>query len=316
MTELLLLILGMAGLWLGSETLVRGATSLTDRYHLSDAAFGMIVLAIGTDLPELFIAFDASVRSLGTENLSGIIVGSAIGSCIGQFGMVFGIAGFLGFEAMRRRFMPRNAFFLIGSIVALYVFSSDGQITRAEGVLLVLFYATYLTVLITRRAVSPDAYVRESEGPTLRAWLLLGAGLALLLLAAELTVVSAAAFATTVGLSEIAVSAIIIGLGSSLPELSVSITALLKRRAHMSAGNLVGSNVLDTLLVPGIAAAISPLAVPGAVLIIDLPVQLLITVLVLLFLYVSRRGVRGPEAALLLVIYLGYIYVRLTGPGS
>lgn len=306
----------MAGLWLGSEVLVRSATSITDRYLLSDAAFGMIVLAIGTDLPELFIAFDASWRSLSGANLSGIVVGSAIGSSIGQFGLVFGVAGFIGFEAMRRRFLPRNTFFLLGSIAALFLASLDGRITRIEGMLLALFYILYLTVVIARRAASPDARVNNTGETSYRAWLMLAAGLVLLLLAAELTVLSATGFARVVGLSEIAVSAIIIGLGSSLPELSVSLNALLKNRGSLSAGNLLGSNILDTLLVPGIAATISPLAVPAAVLLIDLPTQLLVTVLVLLFLYVSRRGVQRPEASLLLIIYVGYIFIRMTGPGS
>ena len=70
MLNFLLLICGIAGLWLGSETLIKGAMSLADRYRLSDALFGMLVLAIGTDLPELFVAFDASFRSLAGEDLS------------------------------------------------------------------------------------------------------------------------------------------------------------------------------------------------------------------------------------------------------
>ena len=122
--------------------------------------------------------------------------------------------------------------------------------------------------------------------------------------------------AKDVGLSNIAVSAIVIGMGSSLPELSVSFVALLRKRGGLSVGNLVGSNVLDTLLVPGIAAVISPLVVPVAVLMVDLPVLFLATVLVLLFLYVSRRGVRAPEAAVLLTLYVSYAAVRLVGPGS
>ena len=84
MTDFLLLMCGMAGLWLGSETLIKGAMSLADRYRVSDAMFGMLVLAIGTDLPELFIAFDASFRSLAGEDLSGIVIGSAIGGFSGQ----------------------------------------------------------------------------------------------------------------------------------------------------------------------------------------------------------------------------------------
>jgi cation:H+ antiporter len=149
-----------------------------------------------------------------------------------------------------------------------------------------------------------------------KAWLLLGIGFVLLWAAAKLTVASAVDFATLVGLSNVAVSAIIIGLGSSLPELTVSIMAVLKNRGGLSVGNLVGSNVLDTLLVPGLAAVISPLVVPGAMLFIDLPVLLLVTLIVLFSLYISRRGVQKTEAAILLAVYVGYVFLRLAGPGS
>ena len=316
MIEFLLLVCGMAGLWLGSEVLIKGAMSLADRYRLSDALFGMLVLAIGTDLPELFVAFDASVRSLAGEDLTGIVIGSAIGSTIGQFALVFGVAGFMGYPAMKRRFLPRNIFFLVGGIVAVYFFSRDGVITRPEGWILILYYAAYLVVLILRRAEVPDDGEEIEHIAAWKAWLILFGGLVLLLVAAELTVVSAANFARQVGLSNIAVSAIIIGMGSSLPELSVSFVALLRKRGGLSVGNLVGSNVLDTLLVPGIAAVIFPMVVPSAILLVDLPVLLVTTVLVLIFLYVTRRGIRAPEAAVLLVIYLGYVALRLAGPGS
>ena len=318
MTEFLFLVVGMAGLWFGSEILIRGATALTDRYRLSDAAFGMLVLAVGTDLPELFVAIDASIRSLDGADFSGIVIGSAVGSSIGQFALVFGVGGFIGYEAMRRRFMPRNSIFVLGSIAALFVLALNGKITRAEGGLLIAFYAAYLYILISRRLRSPDAVVVPvvDDEPPVRAWVLLAGGLILLLLAAEVTVASAIGFAKIVGLSNVAVSAIIIGMGSSLPEMSISLAALLRKRAHLSAGNLVGSNVLDTLLVPGLAAAISPLAVPSEVLIIDVPFLVLVSVMVLAFLYVSRRGVQKPEAIALLAVYIAYVFVRLTGPGS
>jgi cation:H+ antiporter len=316
MLDFLLLVCGIAGLWIGSETLIKGATLLVDRYRLSDALFGMLVLAIGTDLPELFVAFDASFRSLAGEDLSGIVIGSAIGSAIAQFALVFGVAGFIGYPPMQRMFLPRNTFFLVGGIVAVFLFSMDGRISRLEGVLLVMYYAAYLAVLILRRVEIDDDAGEDAHMPVWRAWLTLACGLALLLIAAELTVVYAARFATDVGLSNIAVSAIIIGMGSSLPELSVSFVALLRKRGGLAVGNLVGSNVLDTLLVPGLAAVISPLIVPSAILLVDLPALLVSTLLVLLFLYVTRRGVRGPEAAILLLIYLSYAAVRLGGPGS
>lgn len=316
MTDILLMICGMAGLWLGSETLIKGAMSLADRYRVSDAMFGMLVLAIGTDLPELFVAFDASFRSLAGENLSGIVIGSAIGSTIGQFALVFGMAGFIGYGAMNRKFLPRNTFFLVGSIAVLFLFAYDGVISRFEGLVLVACYTSYLAVIILRRAEVPDNQEEIIQMPAWRAWVILATGLVLLLFAAELTVVYAVSFAEQVGLSNIAVSAIVIGMGSSLPELSVSFVALLKKRGGLSVGNLVGSNVLDTLLVPGAAAVISPLVVPAAILYVDLPVLLIATILVLIFLYVTGRGVRAPEASVLLILYIGYVLVRLGGPGS
>jgi cation:H+ antiporter len=296
--------------------LIRGAMSLADRYRLSDALFGMLVLAIGTDLPELSIAFDASIRSLAGEDLSGIVIGSAIGSAIGQFALVFGVAGYIGYSAMQRKFLPRNAIFLVGSIVAVFVFSADGLITRSEGVLLTILYVAYLWILVCRRTKRVDEKNDSTEISVGKACAVLLLGLGLLLFAAELTVASAASFAATVGLSNIAVSAVVIGMGSSLPELSVSIVALLRKRAGLSVGNLVGSNVLDVLLVPGLAAIISPLLVPAAILWVDLPVLLVVTVLVLGFLYVSRRGIRSIEATVLLSIYVAYSAVRLIGPGS
>ena len=314
MTEFLLLLTGMAGLWFGSEVLMRGAMALSDRFKASDALFGMLVLAIGTDLPELFVAVDASLRSLAGEDLSGIVIGSAVGSSIGQFGLVFGTAGFIGFAAMRRRYLPRNAFFLLGSIVALGLVSLDRQISRIEGLGLMAYYAIYLFILVSRRANSPDITQNDNGLQWGKAWLLLSLGLVLLWASARLTVASAVDFAALVGLSNLAVSAVIIGLGSSLPEVSVSFMALLKRRSSLSVGNLVGSNVLDTLLVPGLAAVISPLAVPGSVLFIDLPVLFIITGIVLYALYVSRRGIRVVEATILLTIYVVYAGLRLTDP--
>jgi len=222
MTDFLLLLVGMAGLWLGSETLIKGAMSLADRYRVSDALFGMLVLAIGTDLPELFVAFDASFRSLAGEDLTGIVIGSAIGSTIGQFALVFGVAGLIGYPAMNRRFLPRNAFFLLGGIVTVYLFSRDGVISRVEGWILVAYYAAYLTVLIMRRAEIDDDGSEVAHIAAWKAWAILAAGLGLLLFAAELTVVSAANFAQAAGLSNIAVSAIVIGMGLLLLDVVTS----------------------------------------------------------------------------------------------
>jgi cation:H+ antiporter len=311
MLELLLLICGLAGLWVGSEALIRGAISLADHFKVSDAIFGMLILAIGTDLPELFVAVDASLRSLAGEDLSGIVIGSAIGSSIGQFALVIGVAGFIGFSSRPLRLVSRSAVFLLGGLIMLAVFSIDGLISRGEGFGLAAIYGVYLCTLVFWKPYNPEPTGDKEKRSIWKDVSLLVAGLVALPFAAKLTVVSATDFAVIVGLSNLSVAAIIIGLGSSLPELSVSIIALLKNRGGLSVGNLMGSNVLDTLLVPGLGAAISPLVIPAAVLWFDLPVLALVTVLVLGFLYLSPRGVKKTEASILLAIYAAYVYVRI-----
>lgn len=301
----------MAGLWVGSEVLIRGAISLADRYNVSDAMIGMFILAIGTDLPELFVTVDASFRSLAGEDLSGIVIGTALGSSIGQFGLVVGVTGFIGFSPRPLRLATRNSLFLIGGLIVLALFTIDGLMSRIEGWVLVVIYFAYLLSLVYWKTENTELNGDAGKAPLTKAFVYLVAGLGLLFLAAELTVVSAINFAAVVGLSNLSVSAIIIGMGSSLPELAIAIVALLKNRSGLSVGNLMGSNVLDTLLVPGLGAAISPLVIPATALWLDLPVLALLTVLVLGFLYVSPRGVKKIEASIILAIYLGYAYMRL-----
>jgi cation:H+ antiporter len=311
MLEFIFLIRGLSGLWFGSELLIRGAISLSDRFNVSDAVIGMLILAVGTDLPELFVAFDASFRSLAGEDLSGIVIGTAIGSSIGQFGLVLGVTGFIGFAPRPMRLMLRSSIFLIGGLLALTAFCLDGVISRVEGYTLSAIYCAYLFTLIFWKTTNTEQVTGTEVSPVSHAAAFIIAGLTLLLLSAELTVVSARDFAALVGLSNLSVSAIIIGMGSSLPELSVCIIALMKNRGGLSVGNLMGSNVLDTFLVPGVGAAISPLVVPATVLWLDLPVLALLTVLVLGFLYVSPRGVRKVEASTLVAIYCSYAVVRV-----
>jgi cation:H+ antiporter len=196
-------------------------------------------------------------------------------------------------------------------MILLLVFSLDGLISRSEGWWLIAMYCAYLATLVFWKSTNGEPADEAAEMPMVKAVAYILVGLAILLLAAELTVVSATDFAASVGLSNLGVSAVIIGLGSSLPELSVSIIALMKNRGGLSVGNLLGSNVLDSLLVPGVGAAISPLVVPVSVLWLDLPVLALVTLLVIGFLYFSPRGVQKIEASLLLVIYTGYALVRV-----
>ena len=116
--------------------------------------------------------------------------------------------------------------------------------------------------------------------------------------------------AHTFDISEALISVLIIGLGTSLPELSISISAILKGKTHMSVGNIVGSNILDTLLPIGIAAVISRVTFERQLLYFDLPFIFVLTAVVLAFFY-TKRGVTRPEGLVILGLYLTYVSVKL-----
>ena len=136
-------------------------------------------------------------------------------------------------------------------------------------------------------------------------------GLGIVGICAELTVSGAIAVAAALNISETFVAVIIIGLGTSLPELSISIAAVMKQRARMSVGNLVGSNIFDTLVPVGAAAAISTLRFDENLLRYELPFLFFLTLIVLIF-FLRKRGIQKGEAIIVLALYGGYLLLKLS----
>jgi cation:H+ antiporter len=137
-------------------------------------------------------------------------------------------------------------------------------------------------------------------------WLRLGVGLAIVVASAELIVRMAMTLAIQWGVDQSFIGIAIVGVGTSLPEVVISLVALMRRRVGLSVGNLLGSNILDTLLPVGLAAAIVPLPFDSALLLFDLPMLLGLTVLAVVLLY-RRGGVRWPQGLVVLTAYLSYL---------
>jgi cation:H+ antiporter len=145
-----------------------------------------------------------------------------------------------------------------------------------------------------------------------RSVLYLVTGLAIVVGSAELTVSSAVEVARTLGLSESLVAVILIGLGSSLPELSISVAAVSKGHHRLSVGNLIGSNVFDTLVPIGAAAVIAPLSFDAGLLRFETPYLFFVTAVVMFF-FLRKRGIQRWEAAVVLALYCAYVLIKLTG---
>ena len=309
--DIFLLLLGLAGLWFGTELTIRGAVSVAHRFGVSEFIVGVVILSIGSDLPELAIAVDAGLKNFAGGDYSDVVVGSALGSTLGQIGFVLGVAGLLAYLTLPRGIIFRHGAMLLGALLLVALFGYDGEVTFTEGLALLLVYAIYLVVLLNEASGTTDAG-HDENSPLWRSAVYLVIGLAIVVGSAELTVSSAVSVARLLGLSDAVVAVILIGLGSSLPELSISIAAVMKGHHRMSVGNLIGSNVFDTLVPIGAAAVIAPLGFNSGMLRFEVPYLFFLTTVVLFF-FVYKRGIQRWEAAVVLGLYCVYVFARLTG---
>jgi cation:H+ antiporter len=155
------------------------------------------------------------------------------------------------------------------------------------------------------------AKVRDGKGaPMFKTWLMLVVGLALVVGSSEIIVRSAMALAIMWGVDQSFIAIVIIGVGTSLPELTISIGAITRARGGMSVGNLVGSNILDVLLPIGLAALIGPLHFARSLMLFDLAVLFVLSLMVLLF-FLRKRGLQHREALALVSFYTAYILVKM-----
>jgi len=307
--DFLILVAGIAGLWLGTELTVGGALAIARRHRLSEFFVGLVILSIGSDLPELAVAISAGIKGFTGHDASGVVVGTSIGSVVAQIGFVLGLAGLIHLLTLPRAFVLKHGIVLLGATALLFVVAFDGSVSRIEGLVLVAMYVLYVVALMNGENV-PEVEPGHLAGGDWKSWMLLAAGLATVTISSEVTVRSVVNIAYSFEISEALISVLVIGLGTSLPELSISISAVLKKKTQMSVGNIIGSNVLDTLLPIGLAATISPVGCEKHLVFFDLPFIFVLTAIVLGFFY-TRRGVTRPEAWIILVFYAAYVAVKL-----
>ena len=308
---LALLLVGLGAIVWATHIVVENAITVARHHRVSDFFIGVVVLAVGSDLPELVVSGDAALLQLAGQETDNLIIGNAIGSCFGQLGLVIGLAGLIGRLSLPREQLIRHGGFLLAATVLLFVVGLDGQVSRLEGLLLVLSFAGYIYLVIHDEGLITGARSLEADeeregGRIAGNWIRLLIGLAAVVLSAELIVQSALTLAASWGVDQSFIGIAIIGVGTSLPEVVIAIAAVIRRRAGLSIGNLLGSNILDTLLPIGLAALLVDVSFPRSILTFDLPMLMGLTLLVLAFLY-PKGGVRWPQAAVVLAAYTSYL---------
>lgn len=306
----LFIIAGLIGLWLGTKWILKAALGFAKIFNLSHAFVGLALLSVGTDLPEIFVTVKAAILQLGGTESSGIITGNVIGSTVCQITAIIGISAlFLRFNLVKKS-VYTHGFFLLGSIALLFLFSLNGTVSRFEAAILLLAYITYYIILINGSTdkENDNENVKTSSKPILIGYFIIG--LITLIISSNLVVDNAMLIALQWGVEQSFVGIIIIGLGTSLPELAVSIGAAFKKAAGLSIGNIIGSNIFDTLVPMGIGGLISPIAFNHKLVVFDLLILFATSILVLLFLK-SKKGISKTEGTILIGIYATYIGLKI-----
>ena len=305
---ILFLLAGLFGLWLGTRWLINGAIGIAYRLSLSQSFVGMAILAVGTDLPEVFVSIQASLNQLKGIESAGIVTGNAIGSCISQISVILGLAGLFMTFVLPKKDVLRNGFFLLSSIVLLCLFGLDGTISRIEGTLLIAFYGVYYFLLL-RNPSEKSKTDFKGERRIFSIIFYMVAGFVVLIFSAHLVVNNAILLAEEWRVPQSFIGITIVGLGTSLPELAVSAGAAFRKSVGLSVGNIIGSNVFDGLVPIGISGVISTTHINRDLIWFDLPLLFGITLLVLILL--SSQGVSRATSIFLMGLYGCYVLLKI-----
>ena len=311
MDNLILLAVGVFGLWAGTELTVRNAIKLARRLNVSELFIGLLILAFGTDLPELVVAIDGALHNFRGDDASGIVAGNAIGSSISQISVIIGSTALFHFLSIGKEQIKYLSIELIGSVILLALVSFDNVITWNDGAILIIAFLIYFFTHLQYEKKNPPA-VDDTPRPAVNmplTILLLVAGLVIVGFSSDFTIDHALILAGEWGVRQSFIGAILIGLGTSLPELAISINAVLKKKPHLSVGNVIGSNIFDLLIPLGAASLIADIHIEWQILYFDLPILLVISAFVLYFLQ-RKRGLQKWEGAGLIVLYITYAVLK------
>lgn len=308
---LLPLIAGLLLLYLGGEGTVRGSASLGLRLGMTPLLTGLTIVALGTSAPELMVSLNAALQGQGD-----LAVGNVVGSNICNIGLILGLSTLFNPVRVEARLVRKDVPLMLLSSGVIVVMLLDSTVSRVEGGVLVTGLALFLAHTI-RDSKRPRAAIRREFREALKgdhfslpaSLGLVALGIALLVVGGRLFVHGAVAASAAFGIAPAVIGLSVAAIGTSLPELATSVVAAVRGYGDMAAGNVVGSNIFNSLTVLGSAALVTPLE-SGGVTVVDLGVMLAFSALSLRLLSTRRTMERWEGGALLagFALYLAWLF--------
>ncbi len=307
----LLLVLGFIILIFGGNWLLKAAVGISLRLRIPKIVIGMTVVSFATSMPELIVSLNSAL-----EGHPDIALGNVIGSNIANLGLVLGIVTILSSIQVEKSFYKIDwPVMMISSIVLYFLLIYDGIIQRIEGLVLFILLIVFLIYLLKfqKHAVVDELPEDDVELPLYKVLIYLTIGGVGLWGGSELLIHSAVNLASQFGVSERVIGVTIISIGTSIPELAASLTAVVKKEKAISLGNLIGSNIFNILAVLGITSMVTPIILqdPG-LLTYDIIWMLVFAILIFPLVFVPvRMKLTWKEGIILLGLYVVFITLML-----
>jgi len=315
------LIFGLLLLLVSGAALVSGSSGIAARFGVSPAVVGLTIVAFGTSAPELVVNITGAIK-----NQSALAFGNVVGSNIANVGLVLGFAALCRPVEIEGRFVRRELPLLLLATAVIVVMSIDpvlrgsaATLDRSDGAVMLLLFCIFLYVsildvfgprpggaLLTEIETNP---VVQATPPPVNHWILVTVGVAGLFWGGQLTIENGVTLALELGISSVIIGLFVVAVGTSLPELVTSIVAALRGESDLALGNVVGSNIFNSLFVLPLSAIVRPVDIPAGGL-IDLGASLLLAAVLIPIFWIGRAKLERATGAAMLLFYLAYAVFR------
>lgn len=302
-----------------ADRFVVGAAAIARHFKISPLVIGMVIVGFGTSAPEMLVS------AIGAwDNLPGIALGNAYGSNIVNIALILGLSALVKPLRVHSQVLTEELPLLVGvSLLTIGLLDGpaggSGLLSRIDALILLLVFAILMmrTVrqthwqtfdILAQEPFSAQAAARPISRARALTWTLVG--LVVLVASSRFFVDGAAEVARHFGVSELVIGLTVVAVGTSLPELFSSVMATLRGEDDLAIGNIIGSNLFNTLVVVGVAGLIRPMPVDRIIIMRDLPMMNMVTLLLFVFCYRFAKGHMGRinrvHGAIFLLIYIAY----------
>ena len=316
MIPVLLFAIGLVLLIKGGDWFVDGATDIAEHFHVPELIIGATVVSLGTTLPEVMVSATSAISGHGE-----IAYGNAIGSIICNTALIAAITVAVRPAPVEPKtlVLPVGFFFAAAILYSLNAYVT-GYFGRPIGFVLLLILALYLVFTVRQGLKNPSPAAEEEkkqERSLTMSVLMLVVGAALIAVGARLLVDNGTLIAQALGVPESVIALTFVALGTSLPELVTAITSLMKGHGSLSLGNVIGANILNLVLVSGVATGLKPFNIPqsntlfgiNASLVLDIPLMLFVMAFLTIPALLTKKLHRS-QGIILLCVYAAFCVVQ------